>query len=382
MNWPISWAAEISIESLVLFLGVVGLGIAAIGVRARGRKRLDSSVSEPSPRESPEPVSPTPPAAAPDIPKSDVRSDLRSGDSNWWRALQKTRARFSFSSSKEVEQIKEAFEEACLVSDLGVELTSQALESVDWRKIASSEPNQRDRLARAELAACIEPWLDAIPSDLQWPQSQGQPTVLWFVGVNGVGKTTTIAKIAHELKSRGKSVMLAAGDTFRAAAGSQLEEWATRLDIPIVKGSEGSDSSAVLFDAVTSAKAKNIDFLLCDSAGRLHNQSQLMDALGKNLRVLNKALHGAPHETLLVLDSNTGQNMIRQAEQFLAAVKVNGLVLTKLDGSARGGAVVAVARRFGLPIRRIGLGEKPEDLVAFNPKAFSQALLGLGQETD
>ncbi|NCN26547.1 signal recognition particle-docking protein FtsY [bacterium] len=305
-----------------------------------------------------------------------------SEENPWWSALEKSRSRFSFfGKAGEIESLKESVEEACLASDLGVANTTSAIDVINWNEILSAPESEREEKTKVALAETLQTWIGEstqVPSE-NWPSkiNTSGPTVIWFVGVNGVGKTTSIAKIARELKEKGHSVLLAAGDTFRAAASEQLQTWAERLDVPCVRGSEGADSSAVLFDALESAKAKNIDFVLCDSAGRLHNNKQLMEALTKNKRVMNKALEGAPHETLLVLDANTGQNMIKQAESFLEDVQVTGLVLTKLDGTAKGGAVVAVARKTGLPIRRLGLGEKAHHMVDFDGDTFSKALVGL-----
>lgn len=299
--------------------------------------------------------------------------------SRWSLALSKTRTLFGLGNSSDVQALRESLEEACLLSDLGVSNTQEALSALDWTRIEALAPAERPSNVRQELKHKLSPWLGTVGDSASWPtkRTSGEgPVVIWFVGVNGVGKTTSIAKLASELKNRGDSVLLAAGDTFRAAAGEQLETWAERLGIPCVRGQAGADSSAVLFDAIQSAKSKNIDFVLCDSAGRLHNQGQLMEALKKNRRVMDKALPGAPHEVLLVLDANTGQNMLVQAEGFLKDVGVTGLVLTKLDGTARGGAVVAVARKTGLPIRRLGLGETPADFRAFDPAGFVDGLLG------
>lgn len=302
--------------------------------------------------------------------------------SGWWNALSKSRARFGFGRQNEINGLKENFEEACLASDLGVTNTQEALGKIDWQQISALSGDSQLASAKLELSKIFSTWL--MPAEngsaQEWPLKKAEPTVIWFVGVNGVGKTTSIAKLAGELKSRGHSVMLAAADTFRAAAGEQLETWAQRLQIDCIKAPTGADSSALLFDAIQSAKSKKIDFLLCDSAGRLHNQSQLMDALGKNKRVMDKALPGAPHEVLLVLDANTGQNMLSQAEHFLSSVGVTGLVLTKLDGTARGGAVVAVARKTALPVRRLGLGESVDDFRVFEAEAFSKALIGIEEQ--
>jgi fused signal recognition particle receptor len=304
-------------------------------------------------------------------------------ENNWWAALSKTRDRLlGLQNKATIEGLKGHFEEAFLVADLGVKNTQEALDRVNWPEIIALPEERRMNEAQKQLAQAIQPWMaQASTSSDAWiaPLDTGDPKVIWFVGVNGVGKTTSIAKLAAELLGKGQTVLLAAGDTFRAAAGEQLEIWADRLKVPIVKGQPGADSSSVLFDAIQSAKSKKIQFVLCDSAGRLHNQSQLMEALQKNRRVIEKAQAGAPHEVLLVIDAHTGQNMLNQAESFMSAVGVTGLVLTKLDGTARGGAVVAVARKTGLPLRRLGLGERPQDFVNFDAQAFSNALLGVNQ---
>lgn len=202
-----------------------------------------------------------------------------------------------------------------------------------------------------------------------------KPTVVMVVGVNGSGKTTTIAKLAHRMQSQGKSVLLAACDTFRAAAAEQLEIWARRNDAPLVRGKEGADPASVAFDAVESACVLGIDVVLVDTAGRLHTQKNLMQELSKVQRVLHKRLPGAPHEVWLVLDGTNGQNAIQQAKQFTAQVPVTGLVITKLDGTARGGAVCQIVRELGLPIRYIGTGERLELLEPFEPRAFVDAIV-------
>ena len=307
------------------------------------------------------------------------------GQDQWWKALEKSRSRFtSFRSELNLDEFREQVEEACFTSDLGVQGTEEALKQIDWKEIVNENSNSRVHSTKEKLAEIFEQWLEASDTTKNGKidLNPNVPCVIWFVGVNGVGKTTSIAKLAQELSQNGKSVILAAGDTFRAAASEQLETWAKRLNIQCVRGSEGSDSSAVLFDAIASAKAKDIDYVLCDSAGRLHNQSQLMEALSKNQRVIDKALPGAPHHSFLVLDANTGQNMIRQAEMFMEAVKVTGLILTKMDGSAKGGAIVSVARKTQLPIFRLGIGEKAEDFVPFDSQRFAQALVGLDKEVN
>ena len=205
-------------------------------------------------------------------------------------------------------------------------------------------------------------------------QLSGRPAVVLVIGVNGVGKTTSIAKLAHLYKQQGKRVMLAAGDTFRAAAAEQLCVWAERADVPVVKHNEGADPAAVLFDAVQSAAARGYDMVICDTAGRLHNKKNLMDELSKISRVVHKACGTASVETLLVLDAITGQNAISQASQFIDAAGATGIVLTKLDGTAKGGAVISVKEKLGLPVRFVGVGEGMDDLMEFDPDAFVDAL--------
>ena len=196
-----------------------------------------------------------------------------------------------------------------------------------------------------------------------------------MVGVNGTGKTTTIGKLAHRLRQQGKSVLLAAGDTFRAAAIEQLQAWAERVDAQFVAQKPGADPAAVVFDAYESARARNIDVVIADTAGRLHNQAGLMEELKKIKRVLGKLDEQAPHEVMLVLDASQGQNALTQAEEFNQAVGVTGITLTKLDGSAKGGILIAIARKLGVPVRFIGIGEAIEDLEPFNAAAFASAML-------
>ena len=198
--------------------------------------------------------------------------------------------------------------------------------------------------------------------------------VFGFLGQNGVGKTTSIAKIAHQLKGKGKSVLLAAGDTFRAGAIEQLQVWGDRIGVDVVSLSEGSDPSAVMFDAIKEAKARNVDVLLCDTAGRLQNKVNLMKELEKIKRVIEREVPGAPHDTLLVIDATTGQNGMNQAKAFLEATDVSGIVLTKLDGTAKGGIVLAIRNEIGIPIKFVGLGEKAEDLVHFDIEQYIYGL--------
>jgi fused signal recognition particle receptor len=225
---------------------------------------------------------------------------------------------------------------------------------------------------RARLRALL---LERLAQDSAEVELRARPSVILVVGVNGSGKTTSIAKLAHRFRAQGRSVLLGAGDTFRAAAADQLEVWARRNDVPIVRGKQDSDPASVAFDAVDQGLARGADVVLIDTAGRLHTQKKLMDELGKVKRVVERRLPGAPHETWLVLDGTNGQNAIQQARLFTAAVQVTGLIVTKLDGTARGGALLGIKQALGLPVRYIGTGEQLELLEVFEPEAFVDALL-------
>ena len=262
--------------------------------------------------------------------------------------------------------------ETCLITaDVGVAASSELVDSLRAR-VARREFADSDALLaalRTELVARLKP--------VEMPLDVGgrQPFVLLMVGVNGVGKTTTIGKLARRYKNEGRSVLLAAGDTFRAAAVEQLNTWGARNGVPVVAQSSGADAASVIFDALQTALARGLDVLIADTAGRLHTQSGLMDELSKIRRVLAKLDAAAPHEVLLVIDGTTGQNAISQTRQFREAIGVTGLVVTKLDGTAKGGIVFALAREFGLPIRYVGLGESAEDLRVFDAQAFVDGLL-------
>lgn len=260
-------------------------------------------------------------------------------------------------------------EDRLLLADVGVEASEAIMATLRSQLPRNADGEQ----ARQQLLSCVEALLLPAQQPLLIPAQQ--PFVILVVGVNGTGKTTTIGKLAEHFKNQGHSVMLAAGDTFRAAAVEQLQIWAERAGVEFMAQAPGADPAAVAFDAMAAAKARKLDILITDTAGRLHSQSGLMDELKKIARVLTKQDPSAPHETLLVLDASQGQNALAQAEQFHAAVGVTGLVLTKLDGTARGGIVLAIARRLGLPIRFIGIGEGASDLASFDAKEFSQALL-------
>ncbi|WP_283189334.1 signal recognition particle-docking protein FtsY [Pseudomonas sp. PMCC200344] len=269
------------------------------------------------------------------------------------------------------DELLEDIETRLLTADVGVEATSVIIQRLT-QKVARKELADADALYKslqAELAAMLKP----VEQPLKIT-SQTQPFVILVVGVNGAGKTTTIGKLAKKLQLEGKKVMLAAGDTFRAAAVEQLQVWGERNKIPVIAQHTGADSASVIFDAVQAAKARGIDVLIADTAGRLHTKDNLMEELKKVRRVISKLDADAPHEVLLVLDAGTGQNAISQAKQFNQTVELTGLALTKLDGTAKGGVIFALAKQFGLPIRYIGVGEGIDDLRTFEAEPFVQAL--------
>ena len=269
-------------------------------------------------------------------------------------------------------ELLEELETRLLAADVGVDATEVILSDLH-RKVARAELADARALESA-LAGALLAILKPVERPLAVDPTQ-KPYVILVVGVNGSGKTTTIGKLARRLKGDGLSVMLAAGDTFRAAAVEQLAVWAERNGVPIVAQAPGADPAAVVFDALQSAKARGTDVLIADTAGRLHTQSHLMDELAKIARVMKRLDGEAPHEVLLVLDAGLGQNAVRQAEQFNQAIGVTGIVVTKLDGTAKGGVVVAIARRFGLPIRFVGIGEQAEDFGIFDAQAYVEGLL-------
>ncbi len=269
------------------------------------------------------------------------------------------------------DELLEDIETRLLTADVGVEATSVIIQRLT-QKVARKELADTDALYKslqAELAAMLKP----VEQPLKIT-SQNKPFVILVVGVNGAGKTTTIGKLAKKLQLEGKKVMLAAGDTFRAAAVEQLQVWGERNKIPVIAQHTGADSASVIFDAVQAAKARGIDVLIADTAGRLHTKDNLMEELKKVRRVIGKLDADAPHEVLLVLDAGTGQNAINQAKQFNQTVELTGLALTKLDGTAKGGVIFALAKQFGLPIRYIGVGEGIDDLRTFEAEPFVQAL--------
>ncbi|MEY3179031.1 MAG: signal recognition particle-docking protein FtsY [Bacteroidota bacterium] len=298
------------------------------------------------------------------------------------KGLEKTREGFFSRITKAIagksqvdDEVLDQLEEAMISADVGVDTTLAIIEKIQARVA-------RDKyLGTDELNGILQEEIRAILVDdekdtikrFDLPEGK-KPFVVLVVGVNGVGKTTTIGKLATNFKAAGKSVMLGAADTFRAAAVDQLTIWSERAGVPIVKKEMGSDPASVAFDAVNSAVAKGVDILLIDTAGRLHNKAHLMEELSKIKRVIQKVIPDAPHEILLVLDGTTGQNAIEQAKHFSAATDVTALAITKLDGTAKGGIVLAIANQFKIPVKFIGVGEKAEDLIVFDKHAFVEGL--------
>lgn len=306
-----------------------------------------------------------------DAPSTNLFSRMVSG-------LNRTRGQLSQGLSqillgkKEIdEDLLEEIETQLLVADIGVEACSQVISSI-------TEQSERKELKDSDAVyKALKTELASLLSDKQAPleiKKGDQPFVILVVGVNGVGKTTTIGKMAKRFQSQGLSVMLAAGDTFRAAAVEQLQVWGERNSVPVVAQHTGADSASVIYDAVESAKSKNIDVVIADTAGRLQNKDNLMSELEKVVRVMQKIDGSAPHEVMLVLDAGTGQNALSQAQIFQQAVGVTGISLTKLDGTAKGGIIFAIAKQLGLPIRFIGVGEQIDDLRPFNADEFIEAL--------
>lgn len=288
-------------------------------------------------------------------------------------------ARIVAGKSKVDDEILDNLEEVFITSDVGVETTLRIIDRIQARvakdKYVGTE--ELNRLLCEEIAAMLaenETSEADVIEDFKLSEKSSRPHVIMVVGVNGVGKTTTIGKLAYQFKEAGNKVMLGAADTFRAAAVEQLVEWGERAGVPVVKQRTGADPAAVAFDTLTSAVANNVDVVIIDTAGRLHNKKGLMDELTKIRNVMDKVVPGAPHDILLVLDGSTGQNAFEQAKQFVAATKVNQLAITKLDGTAKGGVVIGISEQFKIPVKYIGLGEGINDLQIFNKKEFVESL--------
>lgn len=332
-----------------------------------------SAPAEAAPAEvKPEPAPEPQPEPAPEPePQLSVFERIKQG-------LGKTRASLTggmadlFSVGKKIdEDLLEEIETTLLMADVGVTATSEIIDALT-DKLERNQLKDGEALRKA-LRAELHGLLKDVSAPLQLDTSK-QPYVILMVGVNGVGKTTTIGKLTKKFQSEGKSVMLAAGDTFRAAAVEQLQVWGERNDVPVIAQHTGADSASVIFDAIQSAKSRDVDVVIADTAGRLQNKENLMNELEKVVRVMKKQDETAPHEVMLVLDAGTGQNALSQAQVFQQAVGVSGITLTKLDGTAKGGIVFAIARQLQLPIRFIGVGEQVDDLRSFDAETFVDAL--------
>ncbi|SEL37678.1 signal recognition particle-docking protein FtsY [Halomonas daqiaonensis] len=319
----------------------------------------------------------------PALPKAALQEKPSVEKTGWFARIRaglgKTRANLTdgladlFMGRKQIDdELMEELETQLLMADVGIEATTEIIDRLTERvsRKELKEPQALFRALQEELAAMLEP----VTRPLILPAKGEGPFVILVVGVNGVGKTTTIGKLTQRFQREGRSVMLAAGDTFRAAAVEQLKVWGERNDVPVIAQHTGADSASVIFDAVSSAKARGIDVLIADTAGRLHNKAHLMEELKKVHRVMGKVDASAPHEVMLVLDAGTGQNALAQASTFDEAVPVTGITLTKLDGTAKGGIIFALARQLGTPIRFIGVGESLDDLRPFVAQEFVDAL--------
>ena len=297
------------------------------------------------------------------------------------QGLEKTKKGFLERISKAIigkssvdDEVLDQLEEELIGADVGVDTTLALIEKLQERvkKEKYLSTSELNRLLHEEIVSLL---VDAPSNQLGFvPPADKKPYVILVVGVNGVGKTTTIGKLAHHYKEAGNTVVLGAADTFRAAAADQLTIWSERVGVAIVKQNHGADPSAVAFDTIQSAQAKNADVVLIDTAGRLHNKAHLMDELNKIKRVIEKQIPGAPHEVLLVLDGSTGQNALEQAKQFMAVTNVNALAITKLDGTAKGGVVLSIAHQCKIPVKYIGVGEQIKDLLLFDKDEFVDSL--------
>lgn len=299
--------------------------------------------------------------------------------------LQKTKTNFFSKITKAIagkdtvdEEVLDDLEEALVSADVGIDTTVAIIDRIEARvkKDKYVGTSQLNEILQEEMMEILKESPGHNDQGFEIPADK-KPFITLVVGVNGVGKTTTIGKLAYNYKKNGKSVLLGAADTFRAAAVDQLTIWSERVDVPIVKKDMGSDPSSVAFDTAQSALARNVDLALIDTAGRLHNKAGLMEELSKIRRVIGKKIPDAPHEVLLVLDGSTGQNALEQAKQFTAATEVTAIAVTKLDGTAKGGVVLAIAHQFNIPVKYIGVGEKMEDLQLFNKAEFVDSLFSL-----
>jgi len=301
------------------------------------------------------------------------------------QGLQKTKDGFLSKITKAIagkstvdEEVLDNLEEALVSADVGIDTTVQIIDRIEARikKDKYVNTSELNKLLQEEIEAVLVDADDQSYKNFEVPAGK-KPYVILVVGVNGVGKTTTIGKLAYNYKKAGHSVLLGAADTFRAAAVDQLTIWSERVDVPIVKQAMGSDPSAVAFDTVQSALSRNTEVVIIDTAGRLHNKAHLMEELSKIKRVIKKVIPDAPHEIMLILDGSTGQNAVEQARHFIATTDVNSLSITKLDGTAKGGIVLAIANQFRIPVKFIGVGEKMNDLLIFDKHEFVDSLFKL-----
>ncbi|MFP4684083.1 MAG: signal recognition particle-docking protein FtsY, partial [Ectothiorhodospira sp.] len=305
--------------------------------------------------------------------KTGLFSRLRKGLSKTSSTLTEGMADLVLGKKNIDDELMEELETRLLMADVGIEATEQILENLT-RRVARKELKDAEALVKALEGAMVDV-LEPVQKPLAIERGR-KPYVILVLGINGSGKTTTIGKLTHRLRAEGHSVMLAAGDTFRAAAVEQLQTWGERNQAPVIAQGQGADSASVIYDALEAARARGVDVLIADTAGRLHTQTNLMDELKKVKRVLQRQDADAPHEVLLVVDAGTGQNALNQARDFHTAMGLTGLAVTKLDGTAKGGILFAIAQRVGVPVRFIGVGEGMEDLREFNAADFARALLG------
>lgn len=303
------------------------------------------------------------------------KESLDKGLSKTKESVFKKLGRAVVGKSKVDDEVLDNLEEVLITSDVGVDTTLKIIERIETRVSRDKYMgvSELNGILKEEISALLEENNSADVSNFELPETKG-PYVIMVVGVNGVGKTTTIGKLAYNFKQAGKSVVLGAADTFRAAAIDQLEVWAERVGVPIVKQKMGSDPASVAYDTLASAKANNNDVVIIDTAGRLHNKINLMNELSKIKMVMQKVVPEAPHEVLLILDGSTGQNAFEQAKQFTKATEVTALALTKLDGTAKGGVVIGISDQFKIPVKYIGIGEKMEHLQIFRRKEFVDSL--------
>ncbi len=344
----VGWLGVQDAEGVGWVVGAVALCVVALGLWLWGRRASDDDATAPEVKDSEEPPS---------------------GSARFYEAMRRTREQLGklFQGAREGEDPLEAYEEALILADVGLPTAQRLLAPLREQGVSADEPEQMQRQLEAEMRRLL------VDSHEGFALGEGLQVVL-VVGVNGSGKTTTIGKLAARLQRQGRGVLLAAADTYRAAAGEQLEIWASRAGVDIVRHQEGADPGAVVYDALEAASSRGRDVVIVDTAGRLQTRRPLMEQLSKIRRVIQKRVPEGPHETLLVVDGTMGQNALSQAREFHAATPLTGVVVTKLDGTARGGVVVAITSELGLPVKLVGVGEQMEDLQDFDPERFVSAL--------